>query len=265
MADAQHPSPQPTAKPVVLLVNLDAMDGSKAEGFTARTLLDVRHGRELRITAPSPDAKDSKQVLASIMQIVREQVKEHGMFDEIRFSGEGNPRSVFHGKDAIPLNIGDLLNGLRDVQKSLGVQLADKISFLACNTFTILSAQDVAFLRNKSKELGAEIIGTTDYISKTAIPGIENIKVISFFNGEVGQYTPNTASIGTELLLKARAVFSDDAKYSSHWLECHKGKTQTEGAACQQRFEVNESSKVELPASPATPAKPTTGTPSKQR
>ena len=85
-----------------------------------------------------------------------------------------------------PINMSSILNMLDEIQEETGKQVAERIEFLGCSTFTNLTSELVSYYREQSKKLNSEIVGTTDYY--IALPFTPNEKLISFKNGEVGYF-----------------------------------------------------------------------------
>ncbi len=252
--------PTRTSDAVVVVINLADPEASNAESNKARSLGDVVAGKQLHVISPPSHLKDKDAVIGSIIGSIKQYVSEHGTIPEIRFGGHAAPTSMQFGKDT-PLRINHLINAIATLQQEMGVKIADKVSFYGCNTFTQLSPEWVKYLRDTSKTLGTELVGTTDYSMKTPYPGLESIPLISFKNGEVGHFTKNIPGPGLVLdalfnpLLKLEKEVLNGISYSDRWIGCHTGRSQAEGEACQKRMEPLDAADAKLTEWISAPAR----------
>jgi hypothetical protein len=209
---------------------------------STRTLGDLLHGRTLEPIIPPQELKDEKSIIGSITDSVRAHVKKHGTFTELRFEGHGAPGGLGFGKDHVGINISHIIPSLQELQDELGIKIADKITFDGCNTFRTLSPEWVGYLRNASKNLGSELVGTEDYSAKSPLPGVESLPYLSFKDGEVGHFTKepfnpimHTAMSIVSPLIQIKKALINHTTYPNTWVMCHEGQTQAQGAACQER------------------------------
>jgi hypothetical protein len=141
-----------------------------------------------------------------------------------------------------PVRLDDVLNVIHDLQKEMGNPVLKRLEFMGCSTFTNLNDKWVKYLRDKSKEMGIEIVGNTKpYLAAPIMP---NEPLISFKDGEVGRFTQGSitpffgqttaivAIPGINLVNKIKGYKS----LSDNWVSCHEGRTQEDGEACNVRL-----------------------------
>jgi hypothetical protein len=238
-------NPEAKSAPTVMVVDLAAHEkGAKEGAFSTRSLGDIVRGNTLAVVTPPPQLKDAEPLTTSIIASIRAHVKEHGTIPELRFGGHGSSNRLFFGADNVRLYTDELINGIHALQKELGIKIADKVTFQGCNTFTEMSPEWVDYYRKMSKKLGTELIGTTNFLAKSPITGFESLPYISFKNGEVGKFTLDVSpvmaafEIGTIPLKKTfDALIMGRAPIRDNWTQCHTGRSQEEGAACQKSNE----------------------------
>lgn len=224
--------------PSVLIVNMFAANSAEYQ--------DSIHDRVQRIGEAganamviSPSGQDAASITASIVQAIKDRVKENGTFEEIRFDAHGTSATIKFGEQRIQTDIINLTNALVIAQQELGTKLANKISFQGCNTFTDLTSEQVRTLREASAQLGAELVGTLDYqmaATDVATRASEYDRFISFKDGQVGHFTPdngNNANLPFSMRVTKFLDYFKSTPHSSGWVQCHEGRTQNEGAACQ--------------------------------
>jgi hypothetical protein len=184
--------------------------------------------------------KDDRE-MACIIDTVREHVKKYGTLGEIRLGGHGDSESigsslVGHSDD---LDLQGFLFRLQQLQTELGIKIADRVVFSGCEVFTNLTPEDVNFYRDAAKILGSEIAGPTS-TGAVAYGVMHAARYVRFTpNGKVERdpimdtpYNPVTyIAIAAGWALEATGLTQD---HDASWLDCHKGHTQTEGAACQR-------------------------------
>jgi hypothetical protein len=251
MASESQNVGKPTTKaeaksaPTVLVVDLhDPESILHGGGAGIKTLGDIARGNTLAVVKPSTQLKDSESLTQSIVASIRAHVKEHGTVPELRLNGHGSPNRLYFGKNGIALKTGEFITTLLALQEEIGVKVADKITFMGCNTFTKMSPEWVDFYRQASTKLGTEIVGTTNIMSKGKITGLESLPYISFKNGEVGHFTLDispmmvTSHLISWPLMKAYDMFiAGRAPIRDNWTDCHLGRTQEDGATCQKSRE----------------------------
>jgi hypothetical protein len=187
--------------------------------------------------------------IASIVDAVRKEVKAHGTVGELRFSSHASPSFLYLGQNGEKgsINLSNLVNALTVLQEEPGMpKIANKISFIGCNTFNNLSPEWVDYFRKASKRLGSELVGTTDFTNGHFVPGLQYVKTISFKNGDVGHFTPDSnggpAFPSNFLIASALKAYSkyQGLNYSSDWVNCHEGHSQRYGAICQREQAARE-------------------------
>lgn len=199
---------------------------------------------------------------ASAVAQVAEYVRQHGPLEKLTIMGHGASLVVVSAQSRDPsaaLDIPGFLLALDKLQQETGVKIADKIVFDACSTMTGLGPREVGFMRSMAQKLDAEIEGLTTVGVNHGLwerrgeldNATAGLSVIFGRDGSVrrgqsmgaydryvflsGQFGAGEWLHGNRTMLRT-VTMSDatiEAKYGGDWFQCHDGKTQAEGAACQ--------------------------------
>ena len=223
-----------TAAHTILLVNL--ADSYVLRTRTLNDFCNGNHIKQLDLPPQTPKPVEEKIAIQTIVDALRKELKEHGTVGELRFSGHGDSNRMYLLDDKSKrIDLSNLLNALAILQQETGIKIADKISFIGCNTFTNEKTKWVGYYRDMSKILGAELVGATDFVSQQSlipIPGMEYQKLISFKDGQIGHFTPSHQSLLAMPSLLITKICSGllGVEHSDEWVQHHEGHTQAEGA-----------------------------------
>src|SRR5580704_4837144 len=116
-------------------------------------------------------------------------IQNFGTLKTLTIVGHGGSLVVAAAHDAgntTVISIPDFLEKLKQIQKTTGIKVADRIVFNACETLTDLSPAAVEYLRKSAMELGTEIAGATTDLryqsgNKSSIVGDAGIALMAVF------------------------------------------------------------------------------------
>jgi hypothetical protein len=108
---------------------------------------------------------DTSSCIENILKEIAPQLKQNGPLDQLIISGEGGPENMSGTVDGYTnaLNIAWFLMRLEKIQESLGVQIAKKIVFAGCDTFSLgnddKEGMFLSFLHRQAQRLNTDISG----------------------------------------------------------------------------------------------------------
>jgi hypothetical protein len=145
---------------------------------------------------------------ADALAQVRTYVETHGTLKTLTITGHG--RTLEMASEEAPdsrsqeLRIPNFLEGVKKIQSALGIKIADRIVFDACDTMTNLSANDVSDLRGLAQNLGSQIVGATTVINFATeeAPGSkkEQIGLMAQFNPDGSVRRDQSSATYTEAM-----------------------------------------------------------------
>jgi hypothetical protein len=175
---------------------------------------------------------------ADILRQVKQQVgSTHKTLNQLVLVVHSTPNTIFMHEYVDPHQyiVRDLLDKIYSMQQQLGQPIAKRIVFSGCDLFSEENRNDVNYYREMAHALGAQIVGATSpYFGNKDQVG----SMIVFNPDRTVQWDhlssdPKLVAAEIEATRRSGNLPSDYKPHHNEWLDCHVGKSQELGAACQ--------------------------------
>ncbi len=196
-----------------------------AEDAGVQNRVDVITYDHLNKTYPQKGVADKW-----VIDTLRKHVRKYGAIQELIINGHGSSNWIgsHHREIRLP-NIEGFVAHIGDLEKELGVKIANRVVFHGCSTFSELTDGQIKYFRDFAKEHKMELVGATSMEFQGRWAVIPRL-------GRIVQFSPTGEIIRDKLDSKWNPLANLGVDTS--WTDAYLGHTLEEGAALRKSQDI---------------------------